>query len=129
VTGLTIMRTCACGCKEIFQVPGSRPGQLYKNCHRPKTVKSHSTEARKSEEPQKLLDYRCALQRARTELSDTTAQIDAAEQRLGELKDQSYSMRKIADELAARHLLLRGVIECLEALIDGKATAIVQSLA
>lgn len=76
-----------------------------------------------------MLDYQCALQRARADLARTEQQIDAAEDKIDQLRVQIDPLQRLSRELSLRHLTLRGLIELLEAHVEGKHAAILEAIA
>lgn len=112
---LDIVRTCD-RCGRTFRVPKRQPGR--KVCFRhagnqPSYEHTPKKPAiRESIEAQRKLDRQISLRSAQTELSDLTNRIE-------EIDDQIVSLRQEKERKVARHLIVSGLVDCLQALLSG----------
>lgn len=123
-TYLPIERTCP-RCGRTFRVPARQPGRTV--CFRHAGIRpdyeriDRSAAVRENAEAQCKLDRQITLGSAHRELEDLTQRIDA-------IDDQIASLRAEKEASVARHLILSGLVDCLQALLSGTEAEYVREL-
>ncbi len=125
MTSLPIERTCP-RCGRTFRVPARQPGRTVCFRHagmRPDYERvDRSAAVRQNAEAQRKLDRNITLKSAREELEALNARIES-------IDDQIAALRAEKEQRVARHHIVSGLVDCLQALLSGTEVEYARELA